>query len=69
MVVCARSIESRLILEHGKGEFLQNVPAIVVIKRALHLEVQAPEKFSPVCIAVVGSPINHKSPALVVIPL
>lgn len=65
------AVEERPILEHGKCEFFQYVPAVEIVEYVLYLEAQALEKLSPVGVAVVGGTVDHKAlyPMAVVLEL
>lgn len=63
------AVEERPVLEHGEGDFFQNIPAVDVVERVLYLEPQALEKLGPVGVAVVGGAVDHKAPCPVAVVL
>lgn len=68
-VIRTGAVEDQPVLEHGEGEFSENVPVVEEVDRVLHLEAQAPEKLDPVGVAVVGGAVDHKAPCPVAVVL
>lgn len=67
--ICISAVEKRAVLDHGEGEFFQDIAAVEVVEAIFHLEAQASDKLGPVDIIGVGGAVNDKTPGSVAVVL